>query len=99
MPSHINTKYKDRLFNFIFGNEANRAWTLELYNAVNHTSYTDPSEIEYTTIDDFLYMGARNDTAFLIADEMNIYEHQSTLNPNMPLREFSYLNEIFAGAV
>lgn len=34
--------YRDRLFNFIFGNEEHPEWTLSLYNAVNHTSYTDP---------------------------------------------------------
>ena len=49
--------YRDRLFNFIFGNEAHPEWTLSLYNAVNHTSYTDPSLIELTTIRETLYLG------------------------------------------
>ena len=29
-----NKLYKDRLFNFLFGSEENKAWTLSLYNAV-----------------------------------------------------------------
>ncbi len=33
MPS-IKREYKDRLFNFIFGSEENKAWTLDLYNAL-----------------------------------------------------------------
>ena len=33
----VNREYKDRLFTFIFGKEQNKAWTLELYNAINHS--------------------------------------------------------------
>ena len=39
-------RYKDRLFNFLFGSEENKTWTLSLYNAVNGTNYDDPSAIE-----------------------------------------------------
>ena len=45
-----NREYKDRLFKFIFGNPKNRDWTLSLYNAINGSSYTDASQIRYTTI-------------------------------------------------
>ncbi len=38
-------EYKDRLFCYIFGSEAHKDWTLSLYNAVNGSSYTDPSAI------------------------------------------------------
>ena len=31
----MNRQYKDRLFTFLFGNEAHKDWTLSLYNAVN----------------------------------------------------------------
>ena len=48
--SNINAKHKDRLFSFIFGKEKNKKWTLELYNAVNHSDYKDPDEIEINTI-------------------------------------------------
>ena len=36
----INTRYKDRLFSFIFGRPERKDWTLSLYNAVNESSYT-----------------------------------------------------------
>ena len=96
MNGGINRENKDRLFKFIFGNEKNREWTLSLYNAVNGSSYTDPEEIEFTTIDDVLYMGMKNDISFLITDILNIYEHQVTFNPNMPMRCLIYLGMIFS---
>lgn len=90
-----NTQYKDRLFNFLFGSEENRAWTLSLYNAVNKSNYTDPSLIEITTIKEIMYLGMQNDTSFLISDEMDLYEQQSSYNPNMPLRLMQYAGNLY----
>ena len=90
-----NIQYKDRLFNFIFGSEENKEWTLSLYNAVNRSSYTDPSAIEITTIKEVMYLGMHNDVSFLISDEMNLYEQQSTYNPNMPVRMLQYAGNLF----
>lgn len=86
----INTKYKDRLFSFIFGSPERKEWTLSLYNAVNGSSYTNPDDIEIMTIADVLYMGMKNDMAFLLTDIANMYEQQSTYNPNMPVRKLMY---------
>ena len=72
MPA--NRQYKDRLFKFIFGNPENKEWTLSLYNAVNGSSYTNPDDIQLTTIENAVYMSMRNDVSFLIADTMNLYE-------------------------
>ncbi len=93
----INKEYKDRLFNFIFGRDENREWTLSLYNAVNKSNYTDASVIEFNTLQDALYLGMRNDTSFLIADVMSVYEHQSSYNPNMPLRMLGYVDRLYSG--
>ena len=35
-------------------------------------------------------MGMKNDVSFLLASDLNMYEQQSTWNPNMPLRCFLY---------
>ena len=94
MPT-VSREYKDRLFNFIFGSEENKAWTLNLYNAVNGTSYTDPGLISINTIKEVLYLGMHNDVSFLIAGEINLYEQQSSYNPNMPLRLLQYLGNLF----
>ena len=93
--SEVNVQYKDRLFNFLFSSEENRKWTLSLYNAVNNSSYTDPYAIEITTIKEVMYLGMHNDVSFLISDEMNLYEQQSTYNPNMPLRMLQYTGNLY----
>ena len=91
----INREYKDRLFSFIFGSPERKDWTLSLYNAVNASSYTNPEDIEIVTIDDVLYMSMKNDLAFLITDIANMYEQQSTYNPNMPMRKLMYAARLY----
>ena len=82
----VEKNHKDRLFNFIFGREEHKDRTLSLYNAVNGSDYTDPELVDFNTLEGILYLGMNNDTSFLISDIMNIYEHQASYNPNMPLR-------------
>ena len=91
----INREYKDRLFKFIFGNPDKKEWTLSLYNAMNGSHYTDPEAISLNMIEDAFYMGMRNDVSFLIADTLNFYEHQSSLNPNMPMRFLIYAGMLY----
>lgn len=91
----VQREYKDRLFNFIFGSEENKAWTLSLYNAINHTNYTDPALVQINTIKEVLYLGMHNDTSFLLTDDMNLYEQQSSYNPNMPLRMMQYAGNLY----
>ena len=74
----IQREYKDRLFQFIFGREENKAWTLSLYNAVNGTAYTNPNLVQINTIKEVLYLGMHNDTSFLLTDDMNLYEQQTS---------------------
>ncbi len=88
-------EYKDRLFCYIFGSETHKEWTLSLYNAVNNSHYTEPNDIVITTLTQVVYMGMHNDVAFLITDEVNLYEQQSTFNPNMPLRLMQYTGNIY----
>jgi len=64
---------------------------LSLYNAVNHSHYTDASELEIVTLKNAVYMNMKNDQAFLLDMQLNLYEHQSTWNPNMPLRFLMYV--------
>lgn len=94
-----NREYKDRLFNFIFGREENREWTLSLYNAINGSDYTDASLIEFNTLGDVLYMGMKNDTSFILSNRMSVYEHQSSYNPNMPVRMLEYVGKLYSGYI
>ncbi len=86
----INRFHKDRLFKALFGSEERKDLTLELYNAINHTNYSNPDDLQINTIEDVVYMGMKNDVSFLLASDLNMYEQQSTWNPNMPLRCFFY---------
>ena len=94
MPRRKATRqHKDLLFRHIFGSEKHRDITLYLYNAVNHSHYTDSSQIQIVTLDDVLYVAMKNDIGFLIGNELNMYEQQSSWNPNMPLRMLFYAAE------
>ncbi len=64
---------------------------LSLYNAVNHSDYDNPDDLEIVTLENAIYMNMKNDNAFILHDYMNLYEHQSTFNPNMPLRDLIYI--------
>lgn len=80
-PTTVNRIYKDRLFRFVFNNKKD---LLSLYNAINGTNYASPDDLTINTLDHVIYMGAKNDLSFLIYGILNLYEHQSTWNPNMP---------------
>ena len=80
---------KDILFRLVFGDD--RQALLQLYNALHGTAYTDPHELQIVTLDNAIYISRKNDLAFLLAGSINMYEHQSTLNPNMPVRFLIYL--------
>ena len=40
-------------------------------------------------------MGMKNDVLFLIMHVMNLWEHQSSLNPNMPIRFFLHAGQLY----
>lgn len=88
----MNKKYKDRVFRIVFREKKD---LLELYNAVNNSNYTNPDELTITTIEDVVYMGVKNDLSFVIDDIMNLYEHQSSFSPNLPLRGLFYFASLY----
>ena len=87
-----NREHKDRFFKKVF---STKGALLHLYNAVNGTDHDNPDDIEINTIEDFLYLSMKNDVSFLFTETMNLYEHQSTVNPNMPFRGFIYLAKLY----
>ena len=88
----INRQYKDRLFKLVFNNKKD---LLQLYNAINDTNYNNPEDIEVNTLEDVVYMGMKNDISFLLTDVLNLYEHQSTFSPNLPLRGLLYFARLY----
>jgi len=48
-------------------------------------------EIKFTTLEDVIYMTRKNDISFLLENVFIIlFEHQSTINENMPIRDLIY---------
>ncbi len=87
-------EHRDRMFIYLFGNPKYREFTLDLYNALNHSSYDNPEELEFNTLEDAVFVHMNNDCSFVIHNELHIFEQQSSWNPNMPLRELLYYDEI-----
>ena len=93
----VHRQIKDRLFRFLF--EKDRDALLQLYNALNGTEYQDPSMLQVVTIESAVYVVMKNDLAFILAGVLNLYEHQSTVNPNMPVRFLIYLAQEYQGII
>lgn len=91
MELNITRNNKDVVFIDLF--ERNKKALLELFNFFNGTNYDDESTIDIVTIKDSLFVTNYNDLAFIFANVISLYEHQSTMNPNMPLRLLCYLAE------
>ena len=89
--------FRDTLFRSIYSGKDDRSkrWLLSLYNALSDKNYTDISALEITTIDDVIYVTMKNDLSFLINSEMHLFEQQSTVNPNMPLRGLIYFSQLY----
>ena len=90
--NYANREHKDRFFKKVF---STKGALLNLYNAVNGTDYDNPDDIEINTIEDFLFLSMKNDVSFLFTETMNLYEHQSSVNPNMPFRGLIYLAKLY----
>ena len=89
--------YRDTLFRTIFGgkDERSKRWLLSLYNALSGKNHTNIEDLEITTLEDVIYVSMKNDLSFLIHSQMCLYEHQSTVNPNMPLRGLLYFSQLY----
>ena len=92
----VNRKYKDTVFRMLFSDKER---LLELYNAVSGKNHNNADELEIVTLENAVYMGMKNDLAFLLNMNIYLYEHQSTVNPNMPLRDLFYITSEFSELV
>lgn len=94
----IKTKknYRDSIFRMLY---LDKKELLSLYNAVNGTDYTDEESLEVNTLKNAIYMNIKNDVSFLFDFQVNLYEHQSTVNPNIPLRDLMYVSRLLHNIV
>ena len=92
----VQRNFKDTVFRMLFNEKKN---LLNLYNALNRTTYTNTDDLEITTLENAVYMNYKNDISFVFDFELMLYEHQSTYNPNMPLRDLLYVSSILHNRV
>ena len=85
---HVVRNQKDTVFRMLFREKKE---LLELYNALNDSAYNSPEDLTICTLENAIYMNFKNDISFLLDSEMNLYEHQGSYNPNMPLRDLVYI--------
>ena len=89
----VNRKYKDTVFRLLFSKD--KRALLDLYNAINNSHYDNPDELIVNTLESAIFMGMRNDLSFILDTSLNVYEHQSTKCPNIPLRCLLYVSSLY----
>lgn len=89
----VNRTFKSRIFAMLYRDKKE---LLDLYNAVTGKHYENPDELEINTLENAIYMSMQNDVSFLIDSRLSLYEHQSTYNPNLPLRFLFYVSDIYS---
>ena len=92
-----NREHKDSVFvDLFYEDETAKENLLSLYNALHGTDLQDESLIRKVRVEDVLYKNFKNDISFEIGDQVIIFgEHQSTVNPNMPLRCLLYAGRAY----
>ncbi|MDR2210009.1 MAG: Rpn family recombination-promoting nuclease/putative transposase [Spirochaetaceae bacterium] len=89
----VNTGYKDSVFSLLFSEPETLR---ELYSALEGVPLDKEIPITINTLSDVLYMERYNDISFTIGNKLVILiEHQSSVNPNMPLRILLYIARIY----
>ena len=82
-----NREFKSDVFSMLMENPKN---ALEVYNALNNSSIEDPNLVDICTLEKGISLTVRNDAAFIVDASLSVYEHQSTVCPNMPMRSLIY---------
>ena len=83
---------KDTFFRKLFSEKAR---AIELCNALEGTNYPPDAEAMMCNLEDSL-LRRYNDSAIAVERKLLVFsEHQSSLNPNMPIRFLSYATDIY----
>ena len=101
-PTTENRKHKDSLFVDYFSKDKDwKQHFLSLYNALHGTDLqVETTNLERVNLEQVLYMDYYNDIAVVVNDQLiMMIEHQSTINPNMPLRFLEYIARIYGNLV
>lgn len=91
-----NREYKNDVFCMLMEDPMN---ALALYNALNGSDLSDPSLVEMCTLDKGVSVTVHNDAAFIVDASLSVYEHQSTVCPNMPVRSLVYFSNMLESMI
>ena len=96
MKKH-NRRYKDSVFvDFFSEDRTAKANFLALYNALHGTNYQSTAILKNMRLKQVLYMSFANDVSYLVDNKIIVLaEHQSTINPNMPIRCLEYIARLY----
>ncbi len=90
--TNVKREYKSTVFAMLYQGKKE---LLELYNGINGTNYDNPEDLQITTLENAIYMSMKNDASCMIDMSLQLYEQQSTVNPNMPARFLEYVAKQF----
>jgi len=92
-----NRRYKDSVFVDLFSNDRTAKDNfLALYNALYNTNYQSTDILKNMRLKQTMYMSFANDVSYLVDNKIIVLaEHQSTVNPNMPLRCLEYVTRLY----
>jgi hypothetical protein len=81
---NINKHYKNSVFSLLFSDPN---ILRGLYAAIEGVEVAPDTPVSINTLTDVIFMDQINDLSFILDDRLIVLvEHQSTINPNMPLR-------------
>jgi len=89
----VNRKYKSSVFSLIFSDPDTLR---ELYGAIEGVTLDPSVPITINTLENAIFLDRINDISFVVGDQLVVLiEHQSTINPNMPLRLLMYIARVY----
>jgi hypothetical protein len=90
---NTNRAYKASLFSDLFSDEE---VLREVYPALSGNTIAPDAAISVNTLSDVIFMEQINDLSFTIGDRLVVLiEHQSSVNPNIPLRLLIYSGRLY----
>ena len=91
--NQANREFKSSVFTHLF-REFGKEY--ELYNAIAPGRFPPDTPIKDVTLTNALFMDRVNDLSFVLGDKLVVFfEHQSTINKNMPLRDLIYCGRVY----
>lgn len=96
---NYDRNYKASIFSMLYEDKEN---VMDLYNGIYEEKCTDPDDITINTITDEdgvesgIFARFKNDLSFIFGAFLNLFEHQSTVNENIPLRMLIYVAKLMS---